>query len=55
MSGEIDISPSYDMATISIDKLDPKFLKQFSDMQATIDKLTRMVDQLYYPYRKTDE
>lgn len=38
------------LGTIDKKHLDPNFLKAFDDMKLQIVKLTKMVNQLYYPY-----
>lgn len=45
---------SFVTTSIKKEHLDKKLIQQIDDMQKTIDKMKRMVEQLYYPYKQLE-
>jgi hypothetical protein len=46
---------AYELSKIPKKHLDPILLQQIDDLKSQVEKLTIMVNQLYYPYRSDKE
>jgi hypothetical protein len=55
ISGQ-SIAPAYIApATINKEHIDPCFMEEINKLQAEVKHLTKLVNQLYYPYRSNNE